>query len=122
MPTVSEKTEKKYRELLAQQEREGLSREEIAARAGIKPSTLNWWRCEIGRRDRERKKAEKTAPVLVPVTVREEAAPKTKAVDRAATSGRYEVVLAGGRVLRVPGVFDGGELLALVRLLETGSC
>ena len=52
--TVSDKTEKKYRELFALQEREGLSRDEIARRAGVKPGTVTWWRCEIARRDRER--------------------------------------------------------------------
>jgi len=125
--TVSEKTEKKYRELLALQEREGLSRDAAAARGGIKPSTLTWWRCEIARRDRERNRPEKTkrvdeaAAALVPVTVRE-AAPKAGVVERPAPTDSYEIVLASGRVLRVPRVFDSDEVLALVRLLEAGPC
>ena len=64
-------TEKKYRELLAQEAREGLSRQEIAARAGIKPSTLTWWRSELRRLDRERSRAETGEATLVPVTIRE---------------------------------------------------
>lgn len=112
-------TEKKYRELLAQQEREGLSREEIAAQAGIKPSTLTWWRSELKRRAREHGRAEANTAALVPVTIREVA--PTTCVVRATTPVTYEVVL-GRRVLRVPRGFEAAEVHSLVRVLEAASC
>lgn len=108
-------TEKRYRELLAQQAREGLSRQEIAARAGIKPSTVTWWRSELKRLDRERGGA-----TLVPVTIREVA--PTSAPVRPASLSAYEVVLGGGRLLRVPHGFEAAEVHTLVRVLEAIPC
>src|SRR5438128_2424441 len=106
-------TEKKYRELLEQQGREGLSREEAAARAGVKPSTLTWWRSQLKRLDRERSSpAETGGTSLLPVTIRD-AAPTTCVV-RPSLSAAYEVVLGRGRVLRVPRGFDASEVHALV--------
>lgn len=111
--------EKKYRELFAQHTREGLSLEVIAARAGIKQSTLVWWRSELARRDRERGRVEAKAATLLPVTVRDaEPAPRV----RPAPSGHYEVALNGGRVLRVPRGFDAAEVHSLVGLLEAARC
>jgi hypothetical protein len=111
-------TQKKYRELLAQQERDGLSRKEVAARAGIKPSTLTWWGSELKRLDRER--AEADAARLMPVTIREVAA--TAGTAPPASPDFYEVVVGGGRVLRVPRGFEAAEVHALVRVLEKAPC
>ena len=113
-------TQKKYRKLLALQARDGLSRQEIAARAGIKPSTVTWWRYELARLDRARGRAKVDAGALVPVTVRE--AVPTADVVRPASPSAYEVVLSGGRVLRVPQGFEANEVHALVRVLEAAPC
>lgn len=113
-------TETRYRELLAQQAREGLTREETAARAGIKPSTLTWWRSELKRLDRERSRAESGGATLVPVTIREVA--PTPATVRPASPNAYEVVLGGGRLLRVPHGFEAAEVHTLVRVLEAIPC
>lgn len=110
-------TEEKYRALLAQQESEGLSRQEAAARAGIKPSTLTWWRCEIARLDRERGRARKgDSAMLVPVAVRDVA--PMASVAQPFSSPPYEVVLGSGRVVRVPRDFEAAQVQALVRALE----
>lgn len=116
-------TEQKYRAILEGQARDGLSREEAAARAGIKPSTLTWWRCELTRRDRERRGAVKTnAPALLPVRVRDADAEPVAWTIRTAASTPYEVVLVSGRVLRVPRDFDAASVQALVRAVEAAPC
>lgn len=114
-------TEQKYRAILEGQAKDGLSREEAAARAGIKPSTLTWWRCELARRDRERLSVGKTSsPALLPVRVRD-AEPVAWTV-RPTVSTPYEVVLVSGRVLRVPRDFDAASVQALVRAVEAAPC
>ena len=108
-------TEAKYRAILAEQARDGLSRVEAAARAGVKPITLNWWRCELVRRDRRRRSAENgpNASAFLPVRVRELAPPVVKPIP----STPYEVVFASGWVVRVPRDFEGASIQALVRAL-----
>ena len=115
-------TVKRYRGLLAQQERERLSVEAVAARAGVKASTLTWWKSELKRRARERGEAEAKveAKTLVPVTIRE--VEPAAIVTSATLPIAYEVVLGGGRVLRVPRGFEAAEVRALVRALETVPC
>ena len=114
-------TEQKYRAVLENQARDGVSREEAAARAGIKPSTLTWWRSELARRDRERLGVGKTSsPLLLPVRVRD-VEPAAWAL-RPAVSTPYEVVLVSGRVVRVPRDFDTAGVQALVRAVEAASC
>jgi hypothetical protein len=118
--------EEKYRAILAEQEREGLSRAEAAARAGVKPITLTWWRCELKRRERDgiqgRRKRAPTAPAcpeFLPVQVR--GFPGATSLGLIAPQP-YEVVLASGRIVRVPRDFEGQNLQTLVRTLEEMPC
>jgi hypothetical protein len=115
-------TEQKYRAVLEEQARDGFSLGEAAARVGVKPVTLAWWRCEIARRDRERQspRTEANSPALLPVRVRD-VEPVEWAI-RPATSTPYEVLLVSGRVLRVPRDFEPAGVQALVRAVESASC
>ncbi len=119
-------TEKRYRELLAQQAREGLTREETAARAGIKPSTLTWWRSELKRLDRERSRAESGGATLVPVTIRE-VAPMSAPV-RPASPSAYEVRVnspAETWVIHIPrgiGLPLRSAFCPMVDVFEVGGC
>jgi len=120
--TTEQTTEEKYRAILDEQAKEGLTRTEAAARVGVKPSTLTWWRWELARRDREgchgRRKTD--CPELLPVRVRD-VAPADYVITTITTTP-YEVVLASGRVVRVPRDFDGATVQSLVRALEELPC
>jgi hypothetical protein len=125
--TTMTTTEEKYRAILAEQEEEGLSREEAAARAGVKPNTLSWWRCELKRRDRDgvhrrrgQGKSDVGPPELLPVRVQDVVARATFLGSMGPTP--YEVVLGSGRVVRVPRDFDDRSVQSLVRLLEELPC
>lgn len=110
--------EARYRRLFAER-RTGESWAALAARAGVAPGTLSWWRHELRRRDAARKRRGPEGPVLLPVRV---VAAETPALPSPAPHG-YEVVLAGGRrVLRVPVGFESGAVRALVAAIEGASC
>lgn len=100
------KTEAKWRSLLREQAKSGLTVKEFAARRGLVANTLSWWRCRL-----RRLAAEAGAAVLVPVEV----------VDREAVEthvGGFEIQLGDGTVLRVPRGFDATELTRLLRTLR----
>lgn len=86
----------------------GLSAREFAAETGVNANTLAHWRWRLGA-EASRPPA-KAAPS--PVRFVELAA----APDVGAPA--FELVLAGGRTVRVPPRFDGAELARLVQVLE----
>jgi transposase len=97
---------------IARWEKSGLSRAEFAARAGVRPEALSWWRWALRRRPHE---ASKTA--LVPRVSFVE----VQALEVPPGSGdRIEVALLNGRVVRVPGAFDE-EALRRVLLAAEGA-
>ena len=98
--------ERRWRSLIAAQERSGLGVAEFAARRGLSAATLYWWRSRIGR-------AERAVPRLVPIEIvgRESGV-------ACAPGLHFEVELRGGRRLRVPPRFDADELARLVAALE----
>ncbi|MGC3996927.1 MAG: hypothetical protein QM767_05115 [Anaeromyxobacter sp.] len=85
----------------------GLSAKEFAAETGVNANTLAHWRWRLGAEAR-RAPAKEAAPVRF---VELAAAP-----DAAAPA--FELVLSGGRTVRVPPRFDGAELARLVQVLE----
>lgn len=93
-------------------ERSGLSIRTFAAREGLKPGSLSFWKWKLaGRCGREQRATEAVAPVrFVELTA--------KAAPSAAGTAGFEVVLASGRAVRVPGGFDAAELTRLVEVLE----
>lgn len=109
--------EAQIRELLSEGGRDDLTVVEMAARLGIAPATLSWWRSELRRRDALRAGVPGGAasPTFLEVVV---AAGGRSAESRAAevAPAPFEVELRGGRVVRVPGAFG---LARLVRELES---
>lgn len=84
--------EGRYRRLFAER-RKGESWAALAARDGVAPGTLAWWRHELRRRDAARKRSERGGPALLPVRVVATAtlAPSSPSPD----AHGYEVVLLG---------------------------
>ena len=85
----------------------GLKVSAFCEQEGVTPTALAHWRKEIAARDARR--AEAAEPLFVPVRVAPAPVP-------------LEVGLSGGRVIRVPPVFDPAHLLAVVAALEGSSC
>jgi len=93
------------REVFAAQAGSGLSVAAFTRRLGIGGARLGWWRTRV--------KLEPPAPAMLRVHVREEVA--------AVNGGTVvEVVVGGGRIVRVPRGFDAGELSRIVAALESG--
>ena len=117
-------TERFYRRLIAEQERSGSTARAFAEARGIPPGTLSFWRYELKRRDQARAEVALARPVpsflLVSVAESCPSAPapasSTSAPERAEG---YEVVLGGGRVLRLPRDFDDSRVAALVRAVAS---
>ena len=103
--------EREIRALVLEHERNGLSWASIAAREGMAPGTLSWWRSEIRRRDRARGNRSNERFVEV------EIAAATLSDPLAA----FELVLPDGRVLRIPPGFGVEDLRRLLAMLD-GSC
>jgi len=113
-------TERFYRELLAEQDKSGLSVREFADKRGVPTGTLSFWRHELKQRDaaRGRKaKKEPSKPKFVPVSVVPAPAPKLPVAKRPRAG--YEIVLGQDRVLRLPAEFDEKRVAALVRAVAS---
>jgi hypothetical protein len=135
--------EDEVRGLLEDAASSGVSRAEFCRQRGLKAGTLSWWKHQLKLRDRRRGRLRVEEPAalsargaersprrghrqqpaeprstvrLVPLTVRA-TAPGPAAVD-----AWLEVVVAGGRLVRVPADFDRAVLLRLVETLESAPC
>jgi transposase len=95
--------EQQWRRWLHQWQKSGLSVREFCVRHGLAQPNFYAWRREIKHRDG-------AAATFVPVQVVPEAEP--------VPAGRFEVVLAGGRTLRVAPGFDAATLRELLAVLE----
>ncbi|MEW5825770.1 MAG: hypothetical protein AB1778_02980 [Candidatus Bipolaricaulota bacterium] len=126
------RAEERYRRLLAGRNAEDL--QALAAKEGLRATTLSWWRWELARRDRLRRgrksggPTERRAcwkqgrsgtgmpaegPAFLPVRLAE--APSTSG---GAPAGVFAVRLHGGREVCVPPAFDPEDLRRLVAVLE----
>jgi transposase len=94
--------------------RSGLTQAQYCRRHGVPLGSFSWWRFRLRPQPR---KAPKIAPTFLPVTITRPAA----LVPRSTSSG-IEVVLAGGRVVRVHERFDANLLRRVVAALEERSC
>ncbi len=83
----------------------GLTAREYAARAGLNPGTLKFWKYTLGK---EARLSPGEGPVLPLIEVR----------SSVAKDDRFEVELAGGHRVRVPGSFDVDALRRLIAVLE----
>ena len=121
-----------YRSLIQEAEQKGLQLKEVEAAHGLKPGRLSKWRYEREGRGRQKKGAAVSKPKAKPNPKRkpkpsgkaDSAFVPVKVVDkppepskRPAQQG-YEIALANGRTVRVPGDFDSAQVVALVVALE----
>ncbi len=88
----------------------GLSREEFAAREGVKATTLSWWRWYLGR--------DGAAPARM-LARPEPAFVEVEPVVVEAVSERIEVALTNGRVVRVPMTFRDDALVRVLAAAES---
>ena len=84
----------------------GMSVSAYCRQHGLRTHGFYWWRRELGRRDAER------SPAFVPVSVAAE-------MPAQAGEGRIEIILAGGRRVRVTGVVHRQQLADVLWVLET---
>jgi hypothetical protein len=102
-----------WRGMIAAWARSGLSQAEYCRRQGIQAVTFSWWKrrlsqAEVGAGDRRQDRFRSAAVKAGFVEVR------VPQLTRAA----YEVVLPGGRTVRVPGDFDAQVLGRLIAVVE----
>jgi len=100
--------ERFWRRVVERWRRAGISIRAFCRRESLSEPSFYAWRRELRRRDHE-KTSVRSRPAFVPVRV-------------AASAPFLELVLAAGRVLRVPPGFDGPTLREVVAALETPSC
>lgn len=74
---------------------------------GLREATFHWWRAELARRAAEQ-------PTFLPVRVKED--------EHVGADGRIEIVLIGGRSVRVSGRVDRTLLADVVSILEERGC
>jgi transposase-like protein len=90
----------------------GLSTKEFAAEVGINPGTLTHWKYIFGKTDRARRVAKAgETPDRPPLSFLE-------IQTLAPAPGAFEIVLAGGRCLRVPATFEAESLKRLIAVIE----
>jgi hypothetical protein len=85
----------------------------FCAAQGVSQASFYWWRRAIQRRDQER-------PRFLPVKVVNEVEPNPIAQASGGDSSAIEVVLGGGRCLRVRPGFDRATLVRLLDVLGEG--
>ena len=96
-----------WRKLMAEWERSGGTAREFAERAGVNRSTLQHWKWVLERDGGGEQRGAGLARIV-----------EVRPAVMAATDGRFEVRVVGGRSVRVPASFDGQALQRLLRVLE----
>jgi hypothetical protein len=112
-----------WRDLVEGWRRSGQSRDRYARERGVKATTLGWWASELARRERSESGglARVGAASFLPVRVVDAAAHAVRSARPSA--GRIELVLRGGRKLRVPVGADATWVARVVVAVEqTSSC
>jgi hypothetical protein len=104
---ASKQTESRWRALVREQEESGRSVKEFAQARDLSAATLYWWRSALGRQARRK------SPRLVELALVASGRDETRM-----SAPHFELVLAGGRCLRVPGDFDAESLRTLLGVLE----
>jgi transposase-like protein len=88
----------------------GLTAEQFAAREGVSPHSLSWWKWQLRKRGRN---AAARSPEICFVALQE-------APEAVAAAEPFEVLLATGHRVRVPARFDTAALARLVEALGGG--
>jgi transposase-like protein len=100
--------ERLWRKRLAEWKASGLNVREFCQQEGVTPTAFAHWRKEIAARDARRTEA--AEPLFVPVDI------------TPTPAAALDVVLRGGRMVRVPPGFDPVHLRAVMAALEEPSC
>jgi hypothetical protein len=106
-------TEKTWAERVTRWEQSGQTAKVFAAQEGVRAQSLSWWKWKL-RKGARGQSAARRAQVVPLSFVRLE----PTAGEAAPEALPLEVVLAGGRVVRVPARFDAQALVRLVVALE----
>jgi len=104
-------TEERYRRLLTEQARSGLSVRAFARTRGVPAGTLSFWKHELKKREVARASRSTSQASFVPVRIVGQA--------EAPCSAGYEVVLGGAVVLRMPRDFEVSRVAALVKAVAS---
>jgi hypothetical protein len=112
-----------WRAILDDWRQSGLRQTEFCQRRGIAPGTLAWWKHTFGR---EPGPAIPPAPgrpmAFVPVRIRPAPRPCLMAGRLGANDGELEIMLSGGRRVRVRGRVDPQWLGQVIAAVATGRC
>ena len=103
------------RKALVAHQGSGLSLTAFARREGLSLTRLAWWRTQL----REKTRAPEPAVRWLPVAIRGSGPPSPPA---SAPASSVEIVVRGGRVIRIGEGFDAGMLARLVQTLEQLGC
>lgn len=103
------KKEAYWRKLIGGRAKSGLSIRAWCRKRGVNEVSFHWWRRELTRRD-----AESTQAAFIPVHVVPDGIPRS--------DGRIEIVLSGGRRVRVNGHVDRQALADVLSVLEAAAC
>jgi len=103
------RTEEDWRQIVREQAASGLSSAAWCQQRGLVASTFHWWRGELARRDAQRAQA-----TFVPVQVQ----PGVLSPE----PGSIEILLTGGRRIRLCGPVDRRVLAEVVAVLEGAAC
>lgn len=117
-PTVRER---EMRALFTEQRRRGRSLLELSRQHGIPLGTLAWWKYVIRQREAARSGSVVERAAFVPVRVMASTEDERPEGERGGGDA-FEVLLRGGRAIRVPAHFDAEGLRRLVATLEEVGC
>jgi hypothetical protein len=106
-------TAKTWAERVTRWEQSGQTAKVFAVQEGVSAQSLSWWKWKLGQRA-EGQYAARRAQVVPLSFVRLEPTVREQAPEALP----LEVVLAGGRVVRVPARFDAQALRQVVAVLE----
>lgn len=109
-PGRSAELERQWRDRVRRHRSSGVSVRAFCAAEAIPESAFYFWRRELT--ERERRRRSNGRPRFVPVEMASESA----------SSAMLEVVLGGGRTVRVSAGFDAEHLRAVVTALEATPC
>lgn len=102
-----------WAEIIRSWGRSGLSRAEFAARLGVDPATLSWWRWRLGADGMD--VTAPSGPLLARVRVRPEAAVEPTAADGQGYA--WELTVTDGHTLRVRRGVPADELREVLAML-----
>jgi len=109
-----------WAELIGKWQASGLTAEEFGRRNGVNGGRLSWWKWHLGRAAPEGKTRPgggvRRGPRMLPVRV----VASGTGSGGASRLRQVEIVVRGGRVLRI-GVQSEAELRGLLRMLEEGT-